>query len=746
MELTVGMVRDVATACIEATNARLPLLRRDPEGRESVLRQQARMAERHWHLLDPSLPEDTEIEDEDSEVDFLDDAEKRLGIVPFWPVLIAIKFTGPKHHWPATEELPTELGSLLPDNWLVEKVEIAGDKVLASLLIPGLVPPIDPDTDEETAVWKDWVRDMGNRAGVTWRPDGVEGHSMPMRMLDPKSVDPTIIGNAWWREEEEPVQNAAPTTTIDEVTPAQVAESVTEPVAEEPPPEIEEPPYCCGTGYNSRSPLCQGCNFLARCTDKTLPSPARANAIMAKLNSEVDVETTQRAPVVVPVAYNVDTAWAVQTKNATADSEAASVQSEAETPSPVAPPPSVEPRSIYFATVDAKPLSAALAVMRKVADSKCSTTILAHCYIKANASGHSIKISATDYDQWLDMDVPCSFADPDAPPICVNVEGLVGLIPKKGDVQLTIDIREQTSLLVECDGMTGSCPTMPAEDFPSSGQEGFTWTRRRTGLTAADVKDIISRFEWGVCTDPARLNINGLYFQQEAGELTYVATQGHTMEAETIKTGSAKDPWEMILLRVGLPTLARLCDKKLSPGDVQIHTGVKKMVHDREGKMVPNESSDINEALFIGDTWSLRVRCIEEKFPEYQRVIPPDRSLGCLVNRETFDAALSKIEAVTKKQRISLCKLSRVGDNIQLVAGYETKTTILVPCRDWTFCDESEVNKTPLGWNPSLVRGALKTLGNHDNVRFFFPDGFGPTLFLPENDETTKVVVMPVKV
>lgn len=256
-----------------------------------------------------------------------------------------------------------------------------------------------------------------------------------------------------------------------------------------------------------------------------------------------------------------------------------------------------------------------------------------------------------------------------------------------------------------------------AKEFPSLPQfAGSEELRLDTSL----LKRIIHRTAFAVSADELRPAMMGILLQGKGKKISAVATDGHRLvrvDQQLPATASLKK-------EVIVP--ARACNLVARSAEGGVNTIALSTTHIR----------------FSFDSMQLISRLIDEKYPNYESVIPQDNDKTMTVNREATIAALRRValyaSATTHQVRLDIRENTLTISAQDIDFGGEARETL--PC---------QYTQEPLeiGFNSGYVTDILTHLDS-EKVDFRFSSPTRAGLVAPsqqKEDEEIIMLVMPVR-
>ena len=256
-------------------------------------------------------------------------------------------------------------------------------------------------------------------------------------------------------------------------------------------------------------------------------------------------------------------------------------------------------------------------------------------------------------------------------------------------------------------------------DFPKVPEisDGYSFTVNANILALAIGNTIFS-----TSTDELRPAMTGVFFRLSSNSCTFVSTDGHRL-VKYIRTDISGDEvdHDMIIPRKSLNLL-----KTIIPSD---------------DKNDINIEFNASNAFFSNDNIKLVCRLIDERYPDYENVIPTDNSNSIEVDKSEILSSLKRISIYANK----------TTNQVRLkVSGSE----ILISAEDLDFSNEAneriscehDGDDIEIGFNAKFLIEILSNI-HSDKVIFKLSEPNRAGLVLPEDiedEEDLTMLVMPV--
>lgn len=264
-------------------------------------------------------------------------------------------------------------------------------------------------------------------------------------------------------------------------------------------------------------------------------------------------------------------------------------------------------------------------IAQEVISSKTSMSILSNVYL--DVADDALTIRATDLKVGFETRIPVEVADPGRTTIfCDKLLSILRSLPS-GEIEFEQSDATTFVIRPRFKKIDFQLRSIDAEKYP---EIQLAEDQSYFDVPQSDFIEMISQTVFAVSDDETRYFMNGVYMEQNEGQLVMVATDGRRLAHIT------KNPSESIpeLPGVIIPPKILQMVKKLASGEGSISLAVgEKNVFCRF------ENQRISSAL------------IEGQFPNYRRVIPDNQTERFEVNREELLEALKRVSLLVEKSR-----------------------------------------------------------------------------------------------
>lgn len=259
--------------------------------------------------------------------------------------------------------------------------------------------------------------------------------------------------------------------------------------------------------------------------------------------------------------------------------------------------------------------------------------------------------------------------------------------------------------------------TLPANEFPKA--DGLKDAQLVT-LTVEELQKALQSTAFSMAQQDVRFYLNGLLLEISSQRLSCVATDGHRLAYSVSETKAEPEtPVRVIVPRKSVGELQRLLGTAEPDDEVTIHVTPQQL------QVVLNDVR-------------LTTKLIDGSFPDYNRVIPVDSNKELLIDCDSLKQALTRASVLSNEKYR--------GVRLALETGLVTITTNNPEQEE--AIDELEVDYTgdsaEIGFNVQYLLDVLSAIDT-ENAVIRLKDGNSSALITPEQDNTRKYVVMPMR-
>jgi len=353
-----------------------------------------------------------------------------------------------------------------------------------------------------------------------------------------------------------------------------------------------------------------------------------------------------------------------------------------------------------------------LSEINGVVEKKQTLAILGNFYLKA----YSGVLSITASDSEVEMVATCQCEIIQEGEVTVPARKLFDICRALPDGVIINFTQEENKALIQTGRSKFSLATLPAQEFPLIDNiESYD----SLILNSIILKKLLTQTAFCMAVQDVRYFLNGLLFEIDDNKVRCVAADGHRLslsESDFINNNNVNK--QILIPRKGVLELQKLIRDKEQ--DIQINIGK-------------------NHVNFICDTTSLTSKLIDGNFPDYQTVIPLNMEKTFTTDKNLLKAALQRVAILSNEQykgvklNITDNRLKIVGHNPEQEQAEEEIEII------------SDIEDIRTGFNVTYLIDAINAI-NGENIMFNFKDALSSCLIKHPEDNSCRLVVMPIRI
>ena len=357
-----------------------------------------------------------------------------------------------------------------------------------------------------------------------------------------------------------------------------------------------------------------------------------------------------------------------------------------------------------------------LQTVGRVISSKNTIHIL-DCFL-FEIQGNMLNITASDSETTMITSMELVESDADTR-FCINAKTIQDSIKEIAEQPLTFDINpDNMEITASYQNGRFNIVGQSADEYPDmnlaqDGMDAFV-------MPAETMLNGINRCLFATADDELRPVMNGIYFDIQPDNLTFVATDGHKLVRNKFYDLKDNQPAAFILPKKPATILKNLLPKET--GDVTLKFNAR-------------------NAYISTESARLICRLIEGRYPNYNSVIPSNNPYRVTVDRLTLLSALKRV-LIFSNQSSALIKL-HMEDNQLVVSGqdidYSTSAEEHVPCE---YAD----NPMNIGFKGTFLIDILNNITG-ENVVIELADPSRAGVIVPaeqEENEDLLMLLMPM--
>jgi DNA polymerase-3 subunit beta len=258
----------------------------------------------------------------------------------------------------------------------------------------------------------------------------------------------------------------------------------------------------------------------------------------------------------------------------------------------------------------------------------------------------------------------------------------------------------------------------PADEFPAIPEVD---NRKSIGISSETLNSLIRNTSFAVSRDELKPALTGVLFRFGKADLTAVATDGHRLVKYTRKDHQADEfVGDVIVPKKFLSLISAVLKAESS---IQLWMGDNHMT-----------------AAIEGDTYFTRI--IDERFPDFDSVIPKDNDKEFIVDRKEILAAVRRVSIFSNRSTHQIA-LHLSQNDIRITTEDPEKASKA----EEKIKGEYSGDDLTIGYNADYLKGVLSHLRS-DNICVKLKTPISAALFSPNKEleqESITMLLMPIR-
>ncbi len=338
-----------------------------------------------------------------------------------------------------------------------------------------------------------------------------------------------------------------------------------------------------------------------------------------------------------------------------------------------------------------------------------STLPILNCVL-IEVENESVSLRTTDLEITIICTIDASIEEPGA--AAIPLQTLIDITNELTDTRLTINVSENQHIELITDNGTYDLMGKSVEEFPVTPEVD---NRKATGIEDSVLKEIINLTSFAVSKDELKPALTGVLFRFEENRLLCVATDGHRLVRYIRNDFVSKEfSGDVIVPRKFLNLINSLLGADES---IQIWMG------------------DNNLTATVGGDY-IFTRIVDERFPDFESVIPKDCDKELLIEREALLSAVRRVSIFSNR-------------STHQIAMELSSDTAKVRTEDPEKASKA-IEKIPakltgdpitVGYNAAYLKDVLMHMKSH-NISFHLKTPISAGLVYPEVQEANSEITM----
>lgn len=393
-----------------------------------------------------------------------------------------------------------------------------------------------------------------------------------------------------------------------------------------------------------------------------------------------------------------------------------------------------------------------------IIEKKSPQPILQHLLIEAREG--ELQLLGTDTEITLTTTLPAHVLEQGS--ITVSSDLLTQLIAQLPDKALIQIHLENEQLFVKSGKSQFQLQTLPAQDYPVAQQSDKTGEIQLDGLT---LFALLNKVRFSMAENDMRHYLNGLQLALKDKQIEAVATDGHRLSLASSQVSTSENvPAPLILPAKAVNALSKqlsldvwiseLERQKEACADVESLNTLQDQI-DQLKELRKQHSFKRGEAnlrlvsLNLGERelsldngiYRLSTRLIDGKYPDYEKIIPPQEASPVQIDRKMLLEALKRSRVVLNRKDETGVIMEFDGHNLTISARNNENET----AEEHLDIINPQGLQTRIGLNVNYLISVADTIEG-ERLQLHLQNNGGPVLITCEEETAVKYVIMPMRI
>ncbi len=349
-------------------------------------------------------------------------------------------------------------------------------------------------------------------------------------------------------------------------------------------------------------------------------------------------------------------------------------------------------------------------IVQKAVSAKTTLPILEGILFEAD---EKIKMTGNDLEIGIECYVEADVKEKGS--AVLNSRMFGDIIRRFPDAEVLIEIKENNTVVIECENSLFEIRSMPAEGFPA-----LPSIEKENGIKISQktIKEMIKQTIFAVSTDENRPILTGSLFDFYENKLTIVSIDGYRLAMRTLEHESAFEPCRLIIPGKTLNEISKIM--QATDDDLIIYAAG-------------------NQILFDMGNCIMVSRLLEGDYLNYSGIIPNDSMTKVTVNTKELLACFERASLVIPNEERRYPVKIDISDEMMVI----TSNTEVGNVRE-EIKVEMDGKQLEISFNPKYFIEALRVIEN-EMVNIFFTTNIGPCTIKPVQGNDFTYLILPIR-
>lgn len=355
-------------------------------------------------------------------------------------------------------------------------------------------------------------------------------------------------------------------------------------------------------------------------------------------------------------------------------------------------------------------LSKAINTVSKAVTNRTTIPILKGILLRAK--DNTLTLTASDLDLSIEKIIETHVSEEGETVVLSRLFGEI--IRKLPNEEITVELKEDNNLTIECSSSQFNIVCFPADEFPNIGE---IEEKSKLVLNRELFKEMIRKTSFAASLDESKGVIVGVLIELEENSLNMIALDGFRMAVvkEDMKNSEEK---KIIIASKILSEISKIISE-VEDEDVGIILDNKKAVVILEGTRIV-------------------LRLLEGEFIKYKDILPKEYKTTVTLNKGDFLESIERASLFAKEGKNNLVKLSISGNDMTITSRSEegnVKENVMI---------STDGEGLDIGFNSKYLIDVLKVI-EEDEIKLELNTGVSPCLVKPIEGNQFVYLILPVR-
>ena len=349
-------------------------------------------------------------------------------------------------------------------------------------------------------------------------------------------------------------------------------------------------------------------------------------------------------------------------------------------------------------------------VVQKAVPTKATLTILEGILLEAY---DNFKMTGNDLELGIECLIDADILEKGS--IVLNSKMFGDIVRRLPDSEVLIEVKENNTVIIECDNSHFELRGMPSDSFPSLPS---IEKENMIKVSQKAIRDMIRQTLFAVSMEGTRPILTGSLIECAGNEITFVSIDGFRM---ALRKNFNNEGFSEFRVVVPAKTLSEI-GKILQPVDEDIYI-----------------YSSQNQILFEIGNCKVVSRLLEGEYLNYKSIIPPEYETSVRLRTEDLLSSLERASLITSDEKKYPVKFNIRYDKI-----ISTSNTEIGAVREEIRVEVNGSNME-VGFNPRYFIEALRVIDD-ELVDIYFNSSVGPCTIRPLEGDSFAYMILPVRI